>query len=107
MKADVRATGFDEALDGWVRAAFVRGVRTFPELVQSLPGVYPTDALRAVGRLTQELPVDWQLSGAPSVAPGLDVWPVEHPLDFDWRFTPHAAQLLIERCRIMAPDSIA
>ena len=107
MKAGVLANGFDEALDGWVRAAFVRGVRTFPELVQSLPGVYPADALRAIGRLRQELPADWQLSIAPSVAPAFDDWPVEHPLDFDWRFTPEAARLLIDRCRVNAASSVA
>jgi hypothetical protein len=107
MKADIRANGFDHALDGWVRAALVRGVCTFPELVRSLPGVYPADALRAVGRLRQELPADWQLSATPSVTPALDSWPVEHPLDFDWRFTPEAVRLLIDRCHGPAPDSVA
>jgi hypothetical protein len=107
MKAEVRANGFDQALDGWVRAAFVRGVRTFPELVRTLPGVYPADALRAVGRLRQELPAGWQLSGTTSVAPARGGWPVEHPLDFDWRFTPEAARLLIDRCRVTAPGSVA
>ncbi len=85
----------------------VRGVRTFPELVRSLPGVYPADALRAVGRLRQELPAGWQMSGTSSVAPALDGWPVEHPLDFDWRFTPEAVRLLIDRCHRNAPDSVA
>src|ERR1700736_5370326 len=107
MKVDVRANGFDQALDGWVRAAFVRGVRTFPELVRSLPGVYPADALRAVGRLQHELPASRQLSGTPSVAPAPDSWPVEHPLDFDWRFTPEAVRFLSDRCHATAPESVA
>ncbi len=99
MKVDGRATGFDQALDRWVRAALSRGVRTFPELVRSIPGVYPTDALRTLGRLRQELPSDWQLSGTPSLSPALDTGPVEHPLDYDWRFTSEAVRLLLDRCQ--------
>jgi hypothetical protein len=106
MKTEVRADGFEQALDEWVRAAFVRGVRVFPELVQSLPGVYPADAFRAVERLQHELP-GWQMSGIPSIAPALDDWPVEHPLDFDWRFTPEAVRLLIDRCQRTTSDSVA
>ncbi|OAI51263.1 hypothetical protein AYO44_05020 [Planctomycetaceae bacterium SCGC AG-212-F19] len=106
MKQDGRANGFDQTLDGWVRVALGRGVRTFPELVQSLPGVYPADVLRAVGRLRQELPVGWQLSAPPSVAQPMQGWPVEHPLDFDWRFTAEAVRLLIERCQGRTFDSV-
>jgi hypothetical protein len=105
--AEVRANEFDETLDGWVRAAFVRGVRTFPDLVRSLPGVYPADALRAVVRLREELPAAWQLSGTRSVAPLPDGRPVEHPLDFDWRFTPEAVRLLIDRCQTTAAGPVA
>jgi hypothetical protein len=106
MKADKRANGFEEALDEWVRAALVRGVRTFPELVRSLPGVYPADALRVIGRLRQELPIDWQLSGNTSIVPALGGWPVEHPLDFDWRFTPEAVRFLIDRSQGTASDPV-
>src|SRR5687767_11429568 len=101
MKADTRTHAFEQALDKWVREALVRGILTFPELIRSLPGVYPTDALRTVGRLLQELPASWQMCAAPS-APPVDGWPVEHPLDFDWRFTPETARLLIDRCRTPA-----
>src|ERR1051326_6035265 len=103
-KADVRANEFDLALDRWVRAALSRGVRNFPELVCSLPGVYPADAVRAVGRLCQELPPGWTLAGALSTAPAMNGWQVEHPLDFDWRFAPEAVRLLLDRCHKPAAD---
>ena len=41
------------------------------------------------------------------MAPVLDDWPVEHPLDFDWRFTPEAVRFLIDRCHGPALDSVA
>lgn len=94
----MRETRFDLALDEWVRAALARGVRTFPDLVRSLPGVYPTDAVRAVSWLGYDLPSDWQMDELPSIHPIHDGWPVEHPLDFDWRFTPEAVRLLMDRC---------
>jgi hypothetical protein len=107
MKADVRENGFDQAVNGWVRGAFARGARSFPELVRLLPGVYPADALRATGRLRQELPVGWHLSNPRVERPPLDGWPVEHPLDFDWRFTPETVRLLVDRCPSPGTDSVA
>jgi hypothetical protein len=91
----------------WVRAAFVRGVRSFSELVRSLPGVYPADAFLAVSRLRHELPTGWQLDGVASLRAAPDDWPVEHALDFDWRFTPETARLLADRCRSQANGAVA
>lgn len=98
MPTVMRDTVFDNAIDNWVRAALVRGARSFPELVRLLPGVYPAEAFLAIRRLHQELPTDWQVDGSVSVRPALNRWLVEHPLDFDWRFTPKTAQLLVDRC---------
>ena len=97
MPATTRDSRFDHAIEEWVRAAFSRGVRSFPDLVLSLPGVYPADALRALTRLQGELPPGWNVAGSHSARPTPDGWPVEHPLDFDWRFTPETARLLIDR----------
>jgi hypothetical protein len=89
---------FDRAVDDWVRRAFARGVGSFAELVRALPGVTPTETMRSVRRLGYALP-----AGRKAVAPlpsghSHDDWPVEHPLDFDWRFTSKAARALIGRC---------
>lgn len=100
MSVTDRTTEFDTALDGWVRAAFARGVRTFTDLVRALPGVYPVDALRSVARLGHELPSGWNtlpVSSPPDTAEF--GWPVEHPLDFDWRFTQDTVRFLLDRCR--------
>jgi hypothetical protein len=98
MTAVSRDHDFDRAVDDWVRRAFARGVGSFADLVRALPGVTPVEAMRSVRRLGYAPP-----AGREAVAPLLprhsrDDWPVEHPLDFDWRFTPEAARFLIGRC---------
>jgi hypothetical protein len=98
MTAVSRDHEFDRAVDDWVRRAFARGVESFSDLVRALPGVTPVEAMRSVRRLGYAPPV-----GRKAVAPFLpqrwgDDWPVEHPLDFDWRFTSEAACFLIGRC---------
>lgn len=100
MTEIAREEEFEHALDNWVRAAFAAGLRSFPELVAALPGTYPTDIARAVGRLRGSVPAGWH-DCPPAPAPLLAApagWPVEHPLDFDWRFTPRSAALLLDRC---------
>lgn len=42
---------FEDSVDGWVFEALARGVRTFDQLVASLPGVYPSVALNSLQRL--------------------------------------------------------
>jgi hypothetical protein len=42
---------FEDSVDGCVFEALVRGVRTFDQLVASLPGVYPSVALNSLQRL--------------------------------------------------------
>jgi hypothetical protein len=88
---------FDRAVDDWVRRAFARGVGSFAELVQALPGVTPVEAMLSVRRL------GYALTGHKATTPVAtdhprDVGPIEHPLDFDWRFTPEAARHLIGLC---------
>jgi hypothetical protein len=98
MPAVMRDNEFEHTLDEWVQSALHRGLCTFSELVRSLPGVYPADAARAVKRLRIELPREWQVVSSHSTRPSLDNWPVEHPLDFDWRFTPETVRFLIDQC---------
>ncbi|VTR93370.1 Uncharacterized protein OS=Candidatus Nitrososphaera evergladensis SR1 GN=NTE_03354 PE=4 SV=1 [Gemmata massiliana] len=105
MTEIARDDEFEHALDNWVLAAFARGVRSFPELVAALPGAYPTDIARTVYRLRGSVPPDWHDSSPVSVSRAVSPagWPVEHPLDFDWRFTAHAAALLLDRCGTGVP----
>jgi hypothetical protein len=100
MKVVRQDTRFDLTLDAWVTAALSRGVRSFAELVRALPGVYPADVSRAVGRLRGRLPRGWRagVTAPARPAPPPDGWPVEHPLDFDWRFTPDGVRILLDRC---------
>src|SRR4051812_19830137 len=98
MTAVSRDHDFDRAVDDWVRRAFARSVESFADLVRALPGVTPVEAMRSIRRLGYAPP-----AGRKAVAPFLsrhsrDEWPVEHPLDFDWQFTPEAAHFLIGRC---------
>lgn len=96
---------FEHALDNWVLTAFARGVRSFPDLIAALPGAYPTDITRSFQRLQASVPTGWQ-DGSPSAAPQVpdpSGWPVEHPLDFDWRFTAQAVALLLGRCGTGTP----
>jgi hypothetical protein len=98
MTAVSRDHDFDRTVDDWVSRAFARGAGSFADLVRALPGVTPMEAMRSVRRLGYATPAG-RTAVAPlrSRHPG-DDWPVEHPLDFDWRFTPEAARLLIGRC---------
>ncbi len=89
---------FEQDLTTWVREAISRGVRSFPDLLRSLPGVYPTEAYRLVLELADELPVGWNDAEWPSSPAARDGWPLEHPLDFEWRFTPETAARLIRAC---------
>jgi hypothetical protein len=100
MTDAARDIEFEHTLIGWVRVAFARGVRSFPDLVAVLPGAYPADVARVIDRLKDELPFAWSDGHAPALrrASTSAGWPVEHPLDFDWRFTPEAARLLLDRC---------
>src|SRR5215207_1996562 len=100
MTAAPRDARFDHTLAKWVKGALARGVRSFPELVAALPGAYPADVVLVLQRLRCESPSEWQNGPPPpprrSSSPA--GWPVEHPLDFDWRFTPESVRYLLDRC---------
>jgi hypothetical protein len=94
---------FDADVDAWVLAAVRSAPTSFDDLVCHLPGIYPTEVIAALVRLQERGVISAQegeaLSarrmtprGAPVVDPRL---PVPHPLDFDWRFSPEASELLL------------
>ena len=95
---------FDNQLEDWIISAVQSGVQDFWQLVSTLPGVYPTMAREAVGRLVTDSRIPASVSvesqAARSVSdfelevPGL---PPPHPLSADWRFTRKTAAFLLER----------
>ena len=60
--------------------------------------MYPTEAHRAVSRLGDSLPAGWRKAATSRIRNVSDGLPVEHPLDFDWRFTTTTAKELLDRC---------
>lgn len=98
MTAVLRDREYDRAVDEWVRGAYAREVGSFAELVRALPGVTPGEAMRSVRRLGYAPPAGREGALPLPLPDPRGNWPVEHPLDFDWRFTAEAARFLIGRC---------
>jgi hypothetical protein len=71
---------------------------SFADLVTNLPGIYPIEVL---GSLRRTGLLDMiSLIGNKQELPNIEAVKlhVPHPLDFDWRFTPQALQLIEEKC---------
>lgn len=114
--ADVGAA-FDLAVEGWMLDALSRPGADFARLLERLPGVYPSEALRAVGRLVARRHVDEAIaarivreSRAPILTSrarhGAIVLPVAHPLDYAWRFDDATAEALADVCLERAREGV-
>src|SRR6266568_399224 len=91
--------GFHDKVDLWVSELFRRNIVDFSELLLALPGVYPSEVLASIRRLEilGEIPIRHYREARRSVAfPRIRTTPLvalpkktllEHPLDFEWRFT--------------------
>lgn len=116
--AESQAERYEEEVARWITAALSQREVAWPDLLRSLPGVYPTEVIAALSQMATGplLPVasavqhraaavikdarsaraawvrdhHWEANGVP--------FPVPHPLDFEWRFSPEAVELLLERC---------
>lgn len=106
MIADISSEAFDRSVEVWVRAAVAHGAHSFADLVRALPGVYPADVRRIADRLRLDLPAGRSSPPSPSEMPAA-AWPIEHPLDFDWRFTPDTTRDLVDRCLAEDPTTVA
>ena len=101
---------FNLQVDAWVSRAVSSGVSSFDELLSTLPGVYPTQALASLRRLrkskhvgaTVAARIERQARNVPTLLPVLrNALLPPHPLDFEWRFgrgtgkelLTHASQL--------------
>jgi hypothetical protein len=88
---------FQGKVDEWVYALLSEDT-TFARLIKALPSVYPSDALASIRRLhrggkitllqykTLEAEVQQEPSFDPSMPIPKSVF-LEHPLDYEWRFT--------------------
>lgn len=115
MKHQLNNGSFEASVDGWVRAALGRSVADFGSLLSVLPGVYPTEALASLGRLSLGTDVAAKLAArmarsacqnhraVTNYSPASRL-PVPHPLDFEWRFAKQAANLLLNECDAVIDD---
>jgi hypothetical protein len=114
-----RQESFDHRVDEWVAIELATGA-DFDELVQRLPGVYPSIILTALSRLAVLglIPPTTFQSALRRAKTGKRkrigmrhslLLPIPHPLDFDWRFSAPAAADILESCaRLTKPsDTIA
>lgn len=97
---------FAARVDNLTEAGIMDGVTSFAALLHRLPGVYPTELLVSLDRLTSREAIDAavavsikqqaQANGSVLVE-GRSLLPLPHPLDYEWRFTPDAARSLLNR----------
>lgn len=98
-----------DLVNGWV-AGIAHRCRSFEDFLFALPGVYPTTLITVLKCqvAAQRLPEsvlefrEWRsFSGVRNAlvsTPRGAALPVPHPLDYDWRFSPAAAEYLLECC---------
>ncbi|HJU19289.1 MAG TPA: hypothetical protein VJ770_22780 [Stellaceae bacterium] len=99
---------FANKVDAWVSGALADGKRTFGEVLCALPGVYPTEVLPSLRRITAAGGLrPSHLSAIERGASrrhtplckgnGLGWLPLPHPLDFEWRFSAETCETLLAR----------
>jgi hypothetical protein len=99
---------FDKLIDGWILDHLRNGDVTFDKLLISLPGVYPSEVVNSIDRLMRTDAIPELLAAAargrftPTVharsssnRSGPEI-PIEHPLDYDWRFHSLAVDRLLK-----------
>lgn len=115
IQAPDEKSEYDELVDRWVHTAITNGVTSLNSLIKSLPGVYPTVALESLARLAQNGWLNYensplarersQYENPLSNSRGGDhTFPIEHPLDFDWRFDTSATEYLSKLCLELTDD---
>ena len=112
MRRCDNAAAFNCRVETWISAALNAGATDFAGILAALPGVYPTVALDAIERLgaTQHLPTETVERLRHQARHGLkagsisrSMMPLPHPLEFEWRFTPDGARLLLDLASDLAP----
>lgn len=108
ISVDHQLRTFQNSVDFWVLNALRTDYQDFRMLVHSLPGVFPTNALESVCRLSSRrlistVKAQYLINSAERKSfhfPDRPVsnLPVPHPLDFDWRFDLQAVNHLSKIC---------
>lgn len=97
-ESQFEARAFLTKIDAWVLARLEQGASTFRDVLSGLPGIYPSEVLCSLRRLQgrdkiQEfdvLAVELDAASKPvlhSQSVCREKRFIEHPLDFEWRFT--------------------
>jgi hypothetical protein len=109
---------FLQTVDQLILRAVSGGAASFKDILANLPSVYPAVAYSSLERLTKDGKFSKQsLAEIKSELSGeLERHcnnthrihlPVPHPLDYDWRFSPDAISLLLNRCiDLTKPDEV-
>lgn len=96
---------FERMVETWVAAQLSAGYTSYAHLLERLPSVYPTIALDAVRRLAARGQIAAHTARAiereahiqPILTPRpRSLLPLPHPINYEWRFTPDAARLLLD-----------
>lgn len=95
---------FEGQLDQWVLDAVTGGHMTFEAVLRTLPGVYPAVALHSIERLAKRGQLPRHVADRAAASAGrmpepkgyndASCLPLPHPLDFEWRFSAGALELL-------------
>lgn len=111
MSTEPSRSTFHSQVDAWVSRAVNGGVSSFGDLLSTLPGVYPTQALDSVRRLRRAkrisvgfaTHIERQARTKPPPLGSLrGVLLPPHPLDFEWRFSRPAAKTLLAQASSLA-----
>lgn len=105
----VEPESFHDAVDQWVLRAVEGGASGFRDILANLPGVYPAVAYASLERLAEngKFPTQSLAKVKEELSGEIDIHlsnthrihlPVPHPLDYDWRFSPTAISLLLNKC---------
>lgn len=104
-KQDRHSAEFDMKVQSWIISQLHDQALNFQKLLERLPGVYPTVAVRAVrqlsasGQLSHSI-AERLIKESSSEASGRlalrSFLPLPHPLDFEWRFTPDSSRYLLD-----------
>jgi len=102
---------YTQDVERWVQTARAGGAVTFGELLNVLPGVYPSTLLTIINKLqvneqVLSCPVGFDFDSSnfladevPSNEQNRSVsLPLPHPLDYEWRFSHSASEYIVESC---------
>ncbi len=107
---------YESLVDGLLLKSVGRGEADFEQLLRSLPGVYPATVLSRLAHLASTSQLDELryrriVTDSHCYPVGNDhqrgirhqvQLPIEHPLDYEWRFSQESAVTLLNRATLLA-----